>query len=94
MSYERDMLRFSEHVIYHNSLISLSEQTVKTLTLGGAAAILLRHSALSKQATDDLKNRKYIEDKLDRIADALAALNTKTTALGALSWAVANKLAI
>jgi len=33
----------------------------------------------------------YIEDKLNRIADALAALNTKTTALGALPWAVANK---
>ena len=53
--------------------------------------MLLRHSALSKQATNDVKNRKYIEDKLDRIADALAALNTKTTALGALSWAVAKK---
>ena len=85
------MLRFSEYVIYQNSLISLSEQTVKTLTLGGAAAVLLRYSALAKQATSDVKNRKYIEDKLDRIADALAALNTKTTALGALSWAVANK---
>ena len=85
------MLRFSEHVIYQNSSISLSEQTVKTLTLAGAAALLMRHSALSKQATSYVKNRKYIEDKLDRIADALAALNTKITALGALSWAVANK---
>ena len=84
------MLSFSEHVIYHSS-ISLSEQTIRTLTLGGAAALLLRHSALSKQATNDVKNRKYIEDKLDRISDALAALNTKTTALGALSWAVAKK---
>ena len=52
---------------------------------------MLRHSALSKQATSDVRNRKYIEDKLDRIADALAALYTKTTALGALSWALANK---
>ncbi len=60
------MLSFSEHVIYQNSSISLSESTIRTLTLGGAAALLLRHSAL-------------------------AALNTKTTALGALSWAVAKK---
>ena len=85
------MLSFSEYVIYQNSSISLSESTIRTLTLAGAAALLLRHSALAKQATSDVKNRKYIEDKLDRIADALAAINIKTTALGALSWAVAKK---
>ena len=85
------MLSFSEYVIYQNSSISLSESTIRTLTLAGAAALLLRHSALAKQATSDVKNRPFIEDKLNRIADALAALNTKTTALGALSWAVAKK---
>ena len=85
------MLSFSEYVIYQNSSISLSESTIRTLTLAGAAALLLRHSALAKQATSDVKNRQFIEGKLDRIADALAALNTKTTALGALSWAVAKR---
>jgi len=42
------MRGFSEHIIYTSPFI-LNEASIKTLTLAGAAAYLLRQSALQPQ---------------------------------------------
>jgi hypothetical protein len=85
------MLCFSEHVIHHSSPSMLNEVSLKTLTSAGAAAYLIRQSALVKQQLQRARTNNHIEDKLDALTRALEGLSSKQTALGALVWGVAKK---
>ena len=85
------MLRFTEFVI-ETSPAALHEVTLKSLTTVGAATYLIGQSAVVKQNLSAAKQQRHIEDRLDRLGDAIQALSNKVTATAAISWGVAKKL--
>ena len=85
------MRSFSEHIIVTSPLI-LDEASIKTLTLAGAAAYLLSRSALVKQNLASAKTQKHLEDRLDKMGDAMQAVSDKLTATAAISWSVSKRL--
>lgn len=49
-------------------------------------------SAVVKQSLSAAKQQRHIEDRLDRLGNAIQVLSNKVTATAAISWGVAKKL--
>jgi hypothetical protein len=80
-------LIFSEFVVQSNPQ-SLSEVSLKSLSTAAAAAVIISQASKIKSHISKAKMADHIELKLDALADAISALNTKSTGIGALTYIV------
>ena len=85
-----NLLRFSEFVVVADNQ-SLQEVSLKSLSTAAAAAVIISQASNLKAQIAKAKSAAHIELKLNALADALSALNTKTTGLGALTYIVSKK---
>lgn len=83
-------LRFSEWCVMSEG-VDLQELNIKGISAVSAAAVIVMQASKIKALLNRVPTVRYTEEKLNLIAAALEALNTKTTALAALIYGVSGK---
>ena len=71
--------------------VDLQELNLKGVSAVSAAAVIVMQASKIKSLLNRVPTTRYTEEKLNLIAAALGALNTKTTALAALIYGLSGK---
>lgn len=83
-------LRFSEWCVMSEG-VDLQELNIKGVSAISAAAVIVMQASKIKMLLNRVPSERYTEEKLNQLAAALDALNTKTTALAALIYGLSGK---
>ncbi len=86
-----DMIGFRDWLLIQRHGLDLQELNFRGITAATAVMVILRQSALVKQQLGQVPREQFQERKLEAIAAALNALNTKTTAMAALQYGLSRK---
>jgi hypothetical protein len=87
----RNLVSFKEWLLIESHGLDLQELNIRGITAATAVMVILRQSALVKQQLGQVPREQFHERKLEAIAAALDALNTKTTAMAALTYGMSQR---
>ncbi len=82
----RNLVSFKDWLVIESHGLDLQELTLRGISAAMAVMIIHRESNRMKQLLGPIPQEQFHERKLEAIAAALNALNTKTTAMAALTF--------
>jgi hypothetical protein len=83
--------RFRDWLLIQRHGLDLQELNLRGISAAVAAMVIHRESARMKQLLGQIPQEQFHERKLEAIAAALESLNTKTTAMAALTYGTSQR---
>ncbi len=87
----RNLVSFKDWMLIERHGLDLQELNLRGITAAMAVMVIHRESTRMKQLLGQIPQEQFHERKLEAIAAALNALNTKTTAMSALAYGLSRK---